>query len=234
MARPKVKLYVDVVSPFAYLAYYILRNHEVFKACDVTYVPIFLGGLLHKCGNSAPVGVKNKAEYIAKERQRWAALFNVPMVRDPPADFPAPTLPLQRALSVLADEDAAAGGDQGQTKLVKALDEFYARHWGRGEAVHKPEVMKEVLAGLFGEVEAERVLAALPTRGKQLLIANTDAAFADGGFGLPWMVCTNAAGETEGFFGVDHLGRVAQFLGLERPEGAAAAEKGEKGWRAVL
>jgi hypothetical protein len=48
------------------------------------------------------------------------------------------------------------------------------------------------------------------------------------------MVCTNAAGETEGFFGVDHLGRVAQFLGLERPEGAAAAGKGEKGWRAVL
>jgi hypothetical protein len=40
------------------------------------------------------------------------------------------------------------------------------------------------------------------------------------------MVCTNAAGETEGFFGVDHLGQVAEFLGLRKGSGS--------GWRALL
>ena len=74
------------------------------------------------------------------------------------------------------------------------------------------------------------VLAEAATAGKQRLIENTDRAFADGAFGLPWMVCTNASGATEGFWGVDHLGQVAQFLGLERAPGKAD----KAGWKAVL
>jgi hypothetical protein len=74
------------------------------------------------------------------------------------------------------------------------------------------------------------VLTASTTQGKSLLVANTDQAFADGAFGLPWMMCTNAAGETEGFFGVDHLGQVAEFLGLRKD----GDEVKGKGWRALL
>jgi hypothetical protein len=37
---------------------------------------------------------------------------------------------------------------------------------------------------------------------------------------------TNSKGETEGFWGVDHMGQLADFLGLERPAG--------KGWKALL
>jgi hypothetical protein len=40
------------------------------------------------------------------------------------------------------------------------------------------------------------------------------------------MVCTNTDGKTEGFWGVDHLGQVADFLGLERPQMG--------GWKAML
>jgi 2-hydroxychromene-2-carboxylate isomerase len=66
------------------------------------------------------------------------------------------------------------------------------------------------------------------TVGKAKLKENTDQAFEQGAFGLPWMVCERAGdcGRTEGFWGVDHLGQVASFLGLERP--------GEGAWRAVL
>ncbi|KAL2160279.1 hypothetical protein VTH06DRAFT_1452 [Thermothelomyces fergusii] len=54
------------------------------------------------------------------------------------------------------------------------------------------------------------------------------------------MECTNAEGKTEGFFGVDHLGQVAQFLGLPRPGGgdkggsgdAAGSSSSSAGWRA--
>ncbi len=76
------------------------------------------------------------------------------------------------------------------------------------------------------------VLASAATTGKQALIANTDQAFDAGAFGLPWMVCTNAQGKTEGFFGVDHLGQVAQFLGL----GGRGVSEGSKGagWKALL
>jgi hypothetical protein len=45
------------------------------------------------------------------------------------------------------------------------------------------------------------------------------------------MVCTDSKTDaTEGFWGVDHLGQVAQFLGLPVPKTA-----GDKaGWRALL
>ncbi len=58
-----------------------MQHDEVFKGCDVTYVPIFLGGLMHKvspelnlresmlsswakpsalqCGNTAPIKIKS-------------------------------------------------------------------------------------------------------------------------------------------------------------------------------
>ncbi|KAK9424492.1 putative Glutathione S-transferase kappa [Seiridium unicorne] len=46
MDRPKIILYVDMVSPLTYEAIYILQNESVFRDIQITYVPIFLGGLL--------------------------------------------------------------------------------------------------------------------------------------------------------------------------------------------
>lgn len=40
------------------------------------------------------------------------------------------------------------------------------------------------------------------------------------------MVCTNSSGKTEGFWGVDHLGQVVDFLGLKKMENRA--------WKALL
>ncbi|KAL2185346.1 thioredoxin-like protein [Thermothelomyces heterothallicus CBS 203.75] len=256
MARPKITLYVDTVSPFAYLAYHVLRHDAVFKGCDITYVPVFLGGLMHKCGNVPPIKIKNKDTYINTERLRWARHFSVPMTSGLPPDFPAVTLPIMRALCYLEAQDAqdaaAAAGHQQQQqrekeeeeepqkqpRLIRALDEFYLQYWGNAVATHKPGVLKQTLAGLFGEAGADKILAESTTPAiKQALIANTDRAFESGAFGLPWMVCTNAEGKTEGFFGVDHLGQVAQFLGLPRPgeaKGHNGNEAGSSGWRALL
>ncbi|KAK4130884.1 HCCA isomerase/glutathione S-transferase kappa [Trichocladium antarcticum] len=224
MARPKITLYVDTVSPFAYEAYYLLRHDEVFKGCDVTYVPIFLGGLMHKCGNTAPIKIKNKDLWINTERLRWARAFNIPMTVPLPPDFPAPTLPVMRALCAVANSETTT---TSQARLTEALDTLFAQYWVHAEPTHQPAVLRETLAGLWGADAAEEVLQASTTpETKQALLANTDQAFAAGAFGLPWMVCTDAHGKTEGFWGVDHLGQVVQFLGLRR--GSAA------GWRAAL
>lgn len=59
-----------------------------------------------------------------------------------------------------------------------------------------------------------------------MLLENTDKAFDDGAFGLPWFSCTNSEGQQEGFWGVDHLGQVTTFLGLEKPKAG--------GWKAML
>ncbi len=62
--------------------------------------------------------------------------------------------------------------------------------------------------------------------GKDLLLKNSDMAFDDGAFGLPWFTCTTSEGKTEGFWGVDHIGQVADFLGLDKPKIG--------GWKALL
>ena len=62
--------------------------------------------------------------------------------------------------------------------------------------------------------------------GKELLLKNTNKAFEEGAFGLPWMVATNRKGKQEAFWGVDHLAQVTDHLGLENPKTG--------GWRALL
>jgi 2-hydroxychromene-2-carboxylate isomerase len=62
--------------------------------------------------------------------------------------------------------------------------------------------------------------------GKELLAKNTDKVLADGAFGLPWFVATNSKGETEAFWGVDHLAQVTEHLSLEKPKTG--------GWKALL
>lgn len=53
---------------------------------------------------------------------------------------------------------------------------------------------------------------------KAKLQANTDLAFKEGAFGLPWFVATNKEGVTERYWGFDHLGMVVEHLGLDRSE----------------
>src|ERR1700693_5006577 len=36
-----------------------LQNDPVFKKCEITYVPIFLGGVMKACGNIPPIKVKS-------------------------------------------------------------------------------------------------------------------------------------------------------------------------------
>jgi hypothetical protein len=84
MGRPRITLYLDTVSPFGYIAYHILKvsplitdahrwerlkrptnmiptvkNNPVFANCDVTYVPVFLGGIMTMCNNPPPVNIKS-------------------------------------------------------------------------------------------------------------------------------------------------------------------------------
>ena len=51
---------------------------------------------------------------------------------------------------------------------------------------------------------------------KAALDESTQKAFGSGAFGLPWLDCTQPEGETESFWGIDHFGRLVDFLNLDR------------------
>jgi len=216
---PKITLYVDTVSPFAYIAYYILRNDPAFSKCEITYIPVFLGGIMKACGNTPPINIKNKDKWIAQERIRWAKIFNVPMNEKLPEDFPQLTLPNMRALCALTTITSS------QKPLCDALDALFHAYWVEHRVTNKPDVLAEVLKEALGDDMTSKVLGMMGKEGKQVLAANTEKAVGDGAFGLPWFVC-EIEGKKEGFWGVDHMGVLAQALGLEQPK--------MRGWKALL
>lgn len=180
---------------------------------------------MNKCGNTPPINIKNKDKWINVERQRWADVLKVPMANDSPPNFPPLTLPIGRALCAILSLDK-----QRQSRLLPVLDALWDEFFVKHTATHEPAELKRILAGVLGAEDADKVLSEASSAedmgGKKTLVRNTDLAFDQGAFGVPWMVCTRSDGQKEAFWGVDHLAQVAAFLGLERPRTA--------GWKALL
>ncbi|GLI78936.1 hypothetical protein PoHVEF18_007258 [Penicillium ochrochloron] len=220
MAPPKITLYFDIVSPFAYIAFHILRNSPTFAKCEVTYVPILLGGLINLCDNKAPISIKNKDKWINVERARWAKYFSVPICDSPPEGFPPRTLAVQRALCVVSQKTPA--------KLPSVIEALYHSFWVQSNSkIGEPAGFAPVIESVLGQEDTKDVLSAMTQpEMKAVLTSNTDHAFKIGAFGIPWFECTNTEGETEGFWGIDHLGQVVDFLGLDRSR--------DPGFRALL
>jgi len=175
------------------------------------------------CGNTAPINIKNKDKWIEVERRRWARLFSIPIAEKTPEGFPPLTLTIMRALCALT---VLHPGKEGQPILIKCLDALFHSYWVELRKTNEKDVLAEVLSGVLGEEETKNVMEMAAKEGKEVLLKNTDKAFADGAFGLPWFVATNSKGETQGFWGVDHLGQVTDHLGLEKPRTG--------GWKALL
>ncbi|KAI4720116.1 putative 2-hydroxychromene-2-carboxylate isomerase [Aureobasidium sp. EXF-10727] len=207
--KPKLTLFVDIVSPFAYMAFHVLQRSPAFTPVQITYIPIFLGGVMKACDNRPPITITNKAAYIESDRKRWSAYANIPMGEQMPKDFPPLTLHVMRALAVVEQHHT--------TKLQDCIAALYKGMWVDGKTVHKPEVFEAVLAEVLGTEGAKKVVEqSTQPEAKARLQANTDLAFKEGAFGLPWFVATNREGVTEKYWGFDHLGQVVEHLGLDR------------------
>ncbi|OAT06112.1 hypothetical protein, variant [Blastomyces gilchristii SLH14081] len=206
MAARKINLYLDVVSPFAYIAYFVTRHSPVFANCHITYTPVFLGGILKACNNTSPIFVKNKNKWTNTERLRWSKFLNVPMYPDMPKGFPILTMSVQRALCAIPAE-----------QLPACFDALYKELWVEGNSqLNAPKTFLPILEAAVGKEMAANALEQSNTQPiKDLLIANSDKAVETGAFGIPWFECTNSSGETECFWGVDRMAQVAAFLGLE-------------------
>lgn len=109
---------------------------------------------------------------------------------------------------------------------MQCLDKLYPAYWVDNVMTHDKDILTGIFADVLGKEDAERILGMVGKEGKEILALRTDEAFKDGAFGLPWFVCSNADGVSEGFWGVDHLGQVVRHLGLERP--------GTGAWKAIM
>ena len=137
-----------------------------------------------------------------------------------PTPFPQSTVSAQRALCAIQTL-------HNHTKLTQAFQALYTAFWAENKPISKPEIISTALGKVFTEEEVEVIMTkATEAEAKKRLGENSDRSMDKGAFGLPWFVATNGKGEEECFWGVDHLGQVVEFLGLDRG--------GEVGLRAML
>jgi 2-hydroxychromene-2-carboxylate isomerase len=61
--KPKLTLFVDIVSPFAYMAFYVLQRSQAFQQVEITYIPIFLGGVMKACDNRPPISITSMQKH---------------------------------------------------------------------------------------------------------------------------------------------------------------------------
>ncbi|KAJ5278855.1 hypothetical protein N7478_004227 [Penicillium angulare] len=209
MASPRITFYYDIGSPFSYIGLYVLKNSPVFSKCQIDYVPVLLRDLFQKCQNTPPLAVKNKLQWIQRERLYWSHRFGVPVTEAVPEGFPTSTIDIQTALCLI-DEEVPE-------KLLEISARFYHVFWAEGDT--KITTPERFLAVIENETTPEirnhiKDKLASPDA-KELPLNNTQRAFDSGAFGLPWFECANAEGSKEGFWGIDHLGRMADFLQLD-------------------
>lgn len=195
-----------------------------------------------RSSNSSDLSI-DKDKWINKERLRWAKVFSVPMAEGSPPGFPQFTLTVMRAMCAIT---VLYPGVEGQKVLIKCLERLFRAAWVEHQKTQEKEVLEELLTSVLGPDETAKgsgprslkpvlillftnfksVLKMVPEEGKETLTKNTDKAFEDGAFGLPWFVATNSKGEKDTFWGVDHLAQVTAHLGLETPRTG--------GWKALL
>ncbi|KXT13123.1 hypothetical protein AC579_5644 [Pseudocercospora musae] len=203
-----ITLYMDIVSPFAYIAYWLTRNSCAFSSVQIKYVPILLGGIMQSTGNTPPINIKNKDKWIGQERIRWTKTFGVPMSESMPEPFPQPTVNAQRALCYLYNKS--------QEDLIKGIDALYEAFWVKSRKINDMGTIEEALKTKFSEAEVKEILKGMKgDEAKKTLRDNSDEALKEGCFGLPWFVAENEKGQKEGFWGVDHIGQVMEFLDVK-------------------
>jgi 2-hydroxychromene-2-carboxylate isomerase len=199
MSTLDVQFLFDFGSPNAYLSHRVIPAIEARTGATFTYVPILLGGLFKLSNNRSPgeafADIPNKRAYDLLELQRFVARHGLAAFRRNPF-FPVNTLQIMRG-AVAAQSLGCFG---------RYVDTVFASMWEREKKMDDPQVIVAELdaAGL----DAQAILGACQDPAvKAQLLANTEAAHANGAFGSP----TFFVGR-EIYFGKDRLREVEEEI----------------------
>ncbi len=186
--------YFDYGSPTSYLAWVQLPGIVERTGTTIHYKPILLGGVLKAAGNTSPMDVPAKRNWMAKDMASFARRYDVPFRLNPL--FPINTLALMRG-AIYAQREGF---------LLPYSEAMFRAMWVDTRDLSNPKEIGEVLtqAGL----DAERLMTGAQEPGiKETLKVETEAAVQRGLFGAPVLF----VGE-EMFFGQDRLPYAEEYL----------------------
>jgi len=200
-----IDLYLDFISPFAYLAWQRMPALAEAHGRTLRPIPVLFAALLGHFGHLGPAEIAPKRVYIFKQVLRRAHERGL-HIEPPPAHPFNPLL----ALRIAGDPSLGA---ELQAKVISAL---FDATWGGGPGIGDPATITRVLtrAGLDG---AGLVAAASTSEAKARLRSSSEAALRAGVFGVPTMIV-----DGELFWGDDSIDDLGRFLRGEDPITTAA------------
>jgi 2-hydroxychromene-2-carboxylate isomerase len=189
-----LELYLDFISPYAYLAWTQIHRLAEKNDCSVIPRPILFAALLDANQTKGPAEIPAKRVWVFKDTFRRAAYAGVPF--SPPPAHPFNPLLALRLASV----------DQTDEARRLTIDTLYRAVWGGGPGVTDEGTVRGLLesAGLDAE---GMIRAAKSDEIKGRVRARTEEALARGVFGVPTMVV-----DGELFWGLDSFDHLERFL----------------------
>lgn len=189
-----VDFYYDFISPASYFAWVRLNELCQRTGASINYKPMLLGGVFKANGNTSPMTIPAKWEWMKTDFARTAEYYGIPYQMNPHFIFSTVNA-MRGALWALSEG-----------KIETYNQAMFTAAWAEGKDLSSAEVMTEVLnnAGF----DAHQVMEAMtqPEIKKALIQASEDAA-TRGVFGAPTMFVDN-----EIYFGQDRLDWVERAL----------------------
>lgn len=200
-----IDLYLDFISPFAYLAWRRMPALARAHGRTLRPIPVLFAALLGHFGHLGPAEIAPKRVYIFKQVLRRAHERGLRL--EPP-----PAHPFNPLLALRIAGDPSLGAEL-QGRVISAL---FDATWGGGPGVGDPATITQVLrrAGLDG---AGLVAGASKPEAKARLRSATEAALRARVFGVPTMIV-----DGELFWGDDSIDDLDRFLRGEDPVTDAA------------
>lgn len=183
----RAKWYFDFISPFAY--FQIARFSKLPSELEIEARPVVFGAILKHWGQLGPAEIPPKRRFVYRLFQWNADQMGIPFAMPPLHPFnPLPALRLC----------IAAGG---QIEHVRAVFDVI---YGRGVQPDSAEGV-QAIADALGIFDPESAMSEVAV--KDQLRSNTEAAIADGAFGVPTFVVNG-----EVFWGNDATEMMLCFL----------------------
>lgn len=189
-----IDFYYDYISPASYFAWVRLQEVCERTGASINYKPMLLGGIFKAHGNTAPITLPAKWEWIKKDFAQTAEYYGIPYQLNPHFIFSTVNV-MRGALWALS-----AGRIEDYNRAM------YRAAWADGKDLSDADTVKAVLeeAGFDAAEVAEAI--SQPAI-KQALIDATAQAAERGVFGAPTMFV-----DDEIFFGQDRLDFVERAL----------------------
>ncbi len=189
-----VDFYYDFISPASYFACMRLPALCERMGATLNYKPMLLGGVFKAIGNTAPVTLPAKWEWIKKDFERHACYYGISYQLNPHFIFS----------TVSAMRGAFWALSNGRIEAYNQA--MFTAAWARGKDLSS----KAVLHGVLSEAgfDVDEVLAAMAgPKNKTALLDATAAAVERGVFGAPTMIV-----DGDLIFGQDRLEWVERAL----------------------